>query len=320
MTRQHPIGYALSSEEHPPTALVRLAQRAEQVGFDFALISDHFHPWTDAQGQSPFVWCTLGGIAHATTTLHVGTGVTCPILRIHPAIIAQAAATAAAMLPGRFFLGVGTGENLNEHVLGDGWPDPSARLEMLDEAIEIIRLLWQGRSVTHRGGYYAVDQARLYTLPDTPPPIYVAADAPRAAQLAGAVGDGLIGVSPQRTLLEQFVRGGGEHKPRFGQVTVCYAPDEAEARRTALRFWPNAGLQGVLPWELKTPALIEQAAATVRKEDLTDTVICGPDPERHRTGIRRYLEAGYDHIYVHQIGPDQEGFFRFYAEHVLNKI
>lgn len=320
MTHRRRIGYALSSEEHPPTALVRLAQRAEQVGFEFALISDHFHPWVEAQGQSPFVWCTLGGIAQATTTLHVGTGVTCPILRIHPAIIAQAAATAAAMMPGRFFLGVGTGENLNEHVLGDSWPDPTARLEMLDEAVEIIRLLWQGRTVTLRGGYYAVEQARLYTLPETPPPIYVAADGVRAARLAGQIGDGLIGVSPRRELVDQFMGHGGEHKPRFGQVTVCYAPDEADARRIAHRFWPTAGLKGMLNWEIKTPALFEQAVQTVREEDVAETVVCGPDPERHLAGIQRFVDAGYDHIYVHQVGPDQEGFFRFYAEHVLPRL
>src|SRR3954465_13378228 len=158
------LGYALSSEEHRPNDLVRAAQRAEEVGFTFALISDHFHPWVDAQGQSPFVWSVLGGIAHATQRLRVGTGVPCPLVRVHPAIIAQATATVAAMMPGRFFLGVGSGENLNEHILGDRWPLPDERLEMLEEAVEVIRLLWQGGEQTHRGRHYTVDHARVYTL------------------------------------------------------------------------------------------------------------------------------------------------------------
>ena len=169
------IGYALSSEEHAPADLVRYARLAEERGFTYALISDHFHPWTDRQGQSPFVWSVIGAIAEATERLRLGTGVTCPTIRIHPAIIAQAAATAAALMPGRFFLGVGTGENLNEHILGDRWPEGRVRLEMLEEAIEVIRLLWQGGYQSHHGTHYTVEQARLYTLPDEPPPIMVAA-------------------------------------------------------------------------------------------------------------------------------------------------
>src|ERR671923_2146837 len=172
------FGLALSSEEHPPRDLVQLAQRAEETGLEFAMISDHFHPWTDAQGQSPFVWAVIGGIAQATERLRLGTGVTCPIVRLHPAIVAQAAATAAAMMPGRFFLGVGTGENLNEHILGDRWPPYDIRLERLEEAVQVIRLLWQGGVQTHRGRHYTVENARIYTLPDRPPPIMVAASGP----------------------------------------------------------------------------------------------------------------------------------------------
>ena len=160
------LGYALSSEEHAPSDLVRNARLAEEAGFEFALVSDHFHPWIDRQGHSPFVWSVLGGIATATEKLEVGTGVTCPMIRIHPAIIAQAAATTAAMMPGRFFLGVGTGENLNEHILGDKWPEHEVRSEMLEESLEIIRLLWRGEQASYRGGYYTVDEARLFTLPE----------------------------------------------------------------------------------------------------------------------------------------------------------
>ena len=221
------IGYALSCEEHAPNDLVRHAHEAEETGFTFALISDHFHPWIDRQGHSPFVWSVIGGIAHATRRLRLGTGVTCPIMRYHPAIVAQAAATSAAMMPGRFFLGVGSGENLNEHILGEGWPSAPVRQEMLEESIEIIRLLWQGGERSFDGTYFTVDHARLYTLPDEPPPLYVAASGPQAAKLAGEVGDGLIMTSPDTELINAFDAASGSEKPRYGQVTVCWAADEA---------------------------------------------------------------------------------------------
>jgi G6PDH family F420-dependent oxidoreductase len=311
------IGYALSSEEHPPNDLIRFAQQAEALGFDFALISDHFHPWVDRQGHSPFVWSVIGGIARATTRLRLGTGVTCPIMRIHPAIIAQAAATAAAMMPGRFFLGLGAGENLNEHIYGDHWPEGAVRLEMLAEAIEVIRLLWQGDVQSHRGRYFTLEQARIYTLPAELPPIYVAADGERSASLAGSAGDGLIGVAPNPELVAQFRAEGGKRKPRYGHVTVCYAGSEQDARRIAREWWPNAGLRGNLAWEVKTPALFEQAVKTVREEDIAESITCGPDRERHLSAIQRFIDAGYDHVYVHQVGPDQPGFFRFYEKEIF---
>jgi coenzyme F420-dependent glucose-6-phosphate dehydrogenase len=311
------IGYAISSEEHAPNDLVKNARRAEEVGFTFALISDHFHPWVDKQGHSPFVWSVIGAIAHATERLRLGTGVTCPLIRIHPAIIAQAAATAAAMMPGRFFLGLGTGENLNEHILGDRWPPYEVRREMLEEAVEIIRLLWQGGQQSYHGAYYTVENARLYTLPDQPPPIMVAAGGSQAAELAGQIGDGLIGTSPEAEVLKAFEQSGGARKPRYGQVTVCWAQDEAEARRTAYEIWPNAANQGELSQELPTPAHFEQAAKMVTEEQVAKSVICGPDPQRHIEALRKYIDAGYDHVYVHQVGRDQEGFFKFYQQQVL---
>jgi coenzyme F420-dependent glucose-6-phosphate dehydrogenase len=314
------IGYALSSEEHGPTDLVLHAQQAEEAGFTFALISDHFHPWIDRQGQSPFVWSVIGGIARATEKLHLGTGVTAPIRRIHPAIIAQAAATAATMMPGRFFLGVGTGENLNEHILGDEWPPPAQRLEMLDEAVEIIRLLWQGGTQSFRGKHYTVDRARLYTLPGQPPPVVVAAKGERAVELAGRIGDGLIAVGPDAELLRAFEKAGGEGKPRYGQVHVCWAESEAAARRTTHEWWPNTALKGNLTVDLPTPEDFERAVETVTEDDVADSVTCGPDPARHLEAIREYAEAGYDNIYVHQIGPDQDGFFRFYGTEILPKV
>ena len=314
------IGYALSSEEHAPSDLVRYARRAEAVGFSFALISDHYHPWIDRQGHSPFVWSVIGGIAQATQRLRLGTGVTCPSIRMHPAIIAQAAATSAVMLPGRFFLGVGSGENLNEHIVGLRWPPHQVRLAMLEEAIAVIRQLWQGGMQSHHGRYFTVENARIYTLPDQPPPIMVAAGGPRAAELAGRIGDGLIGTVPQKELVQQFEAAGGAGKPRYGQITVCWAQDEATARRMAYEIWPNAGVKGELSQELPTPAHFEQAAGMVREDDVAQKIVCGPDPERHIQGIRQFIDAGYDHVYIHQIGPDQEGFFQFYAREVLPQL
>jgi len=315
------LGYALSSEEHTPNDLVRYAQRAEEVGFTFALISDHYHPWLDQQGQSPFVWSVIGAIAHATRRLRLGTGVTCPTIRIHPAIIAQAAATAAAMMPGRFFFGVGTGENLNEHILGDHWPPHDLRLAMLEEALDVIRLLWQGGTQTHRGCYYTVENACIYTLPDALPPILVAASGPKAAEAAGRLGDGLVSTSPEESIVKNFEAAGGTGKPRYGQLTVCWAQDEASARHTAYTYWPNAGLKGgELSQELPTPAHFAQATQMVREDDIADVIVCGPDPAKHIEKIRAFAKAGYDHVYVHQVGPDQEGFFRFYQQEVLPKF
>jgi coenzyme F420-dependent glucose-6-phosphate dehydrogenase len=314
------LGYALSSEEHGPNELVRNARAAEEAGFTFALISDHYHPWVDAQGQSPFVWSVIGGIAQATERLRLGTGVTCPTIRIHPAIIAQAAATAQVMLEGRFFLGVGTGEELNEHVTGARWPGPQERLELLEEAIEILRLLWEGGYRSHYGKHYTVEQARIYTLPDEPPPIAVAAAQPKAAQLAGRLGDALIGVSPQEELLAEFDQAGGSGKPRYGQVTVCYAESEDEAKKTAFEIWPNAGLEGPLSQELTIPEHYEAAAHLLDEDDVAETVICGPDPQRHLEAIREYDDAGYTHVYVHQVGRDQDSLFRFYANEILPRL
>jgi coenzyme F420-dependent glucose-6-phosphate dehydrogenase len=314
------LGYALSSEEHGPNDLVRNAKAAEDAGFTFALISDHYHPWVDAQGQSPFVWSVIGGIAQATERLRLGTGVTCPTIRIHPAIIAQAAATSAVMMEGRFFLGVGTGEELNEHILGDRWPAPPVRLEMLEEAIEVMRLLWQGGYQSHAGKHYTVEQARIYTLPDEPPQIAVAAAQPKAAELAGRLGDAFVGVAPESELVEEFEQAGGKGKPCYGQVTVCYAETEEQARKTAFEVWPNAGLEGPLSQELAIPAHYEAAARLLSEDDVAETVICGPDPERHLEAIREYERAGYDHVYVHQVGRDQESFLRFYAEEILPKL
>ncbi len=314
------VGYALSSEEHRPNDLVRHARLAEEAGFGFALISDHFHPWVDAQGHSPFVWAVIGGIAQVTERLRLGTGVTCPTIRVHPAVIAQAAATAAVMMPGRFFLGVGTGENLNEHILGDRWPEYDVRAEMLEEAVAVIRLLWQGGNQSHRGRHYTVENARLYTLPEEPTPIVVAVGGPKAAALSGRIGDGLCATTAERSLVEGFENAGGAGKPRYGQMTVCWAEDEASGRRTAHEYWAFSSLPGELGQELPTPTHFEQAVQLVTEEQVAESVVCGPDPERHLAKLREYVDAGFDHVYVHQVGPDQEGFLRFYERDVLPRV
>jgi len=311
------LGYKLSSEEFGPVELVEYARRAESAGFAFALASDHYHPWVDAQGESPFVWTVLGAIAQATTRLRVGTAVTCPTMRVHPAIIAQAAATTAALMPGRFFLGVGSGENLNEHVVGCGWPAPDVRLGMLEEAIEVIRLLWQGGEQTHRGRYYTAERARLYTLPEKPPALMVAASKPGAAELADRVGDAMINTEVERELVEKFHGAGGRRKPCYVEMTVCWARDEKTARKTAHEVWALAALGGRLFTEIAVPSDFEAALKPITEEQVAEAIVCGPDAKRHLEKIREAERAGYTHVCVHQVGRDQEGFFRFYEREVL---
>jgi coenzyme F420-dependent glucose-6-phosphate dehydrogenase len=313
------FGYWLSSEEHTPLELVDHAVRAEEHGFSFAMISDHFHPWIDAQGNSAFVWSVIGGIAARTTRIEVATGVTCPMIRTHPAIVAHAAATCGAMLPGRFTLGVGTGENLNEHVLGDRWPAPDERVEMLEESIEVMRLLWQGGEQTHRGKHYTVDHARLYTLPEQPVPIAVAAAKPNAAELAGRLGDALVNTTPDEEIVAAYREAGGDG-PLYGQLRICWAEDEEEAKETAFRLWRHSGLGGTINQELPRPSDFDAVAESVTKEMATESVPCGPDPAPVLEEIEKWTSAGFDRIALHQIGPDQEGFFRFWEQELRPKL
>jgi len=313
------FGYWISSEEHAPAELVANAQAAEAAGFELAMISDHFHPWIDAQGQAPFVWSVIGGIGATTETLRVGTGVTCPTMRTHPAIIAQAAATCGALMPGRFFLGLGTGENLNEHVTGVRWPAPDERLEMLEEAIEVIRLLWQGGEQTHRGKHYTLDHATIYTLPDEPLEIAVAAAKPLAAELAGRSGDSLVNVEPDAEIVKAYRAAGGDG-PRYGQVKLCFDEDEEKAKQTVFRLWRHSGLGGTINQELPRPSDFEAVAESVTLEMATEGVPCGPDPGLVIELVREWEEAGYDQICLHQVGPDQKGFFRFWEQELKPKL
>jgi G6PDH family F420-dependent oxidoreductase len=314
------IGYAFSSEEHAPTELVLQARAAEEAGFGFGLISDHIHPWVDAQGHSGFVWSVIGAIAQTTERFRIGTGVTCPLIRIHPAIIAHAAATCACLMPGRFFLGVGTGENLNEHVTGAKWPAPDERLELLEEAVEVMRLLWQGDYRTHRGKHYTVENLRIFDLPDEPVEIMVAAMQPQAAELAGRIGDGLINVAPQEEIIKGFEDAGGKGKPKYGQITVCYAASKDEARRIAFEVWPNALVEGSASQELPLPKDFEQLVEDRKAEELDDKLVLGDDVDEFVEEIRKYEEVGYTHLYVHQVGSDQKGFLKFAKSELLPRL
>ena len=314
------IGYSLSSEEFSPPELIRLAKQAEEAGFSFSLISDHFHPWSNTQPHSGFVWCSIGGISQTTKKLKLGTGVTCPTMRISPALVAQAAASAAVLMPNRFFLGLGTGENLNEHITGHHWPSPVNRLEMLEEAIAVIRLLWKGGWQSHAGKFFTVEEARIFTLPEVTPCIMVAASKPGAAELAGRVGDGLISFEPNPDLVKHFEGAGGKGKPRIGQITVCYAPTEKEAATRVRKFWPNAAIGGDLMTDLPLPSHFDQAVELIDPEKITEDMPLGPDPQRHIEGINQFLQAGFDRVYVHQVGPGQEAFFRFYAEEIIPRL
>jgi G6PDH family F420-dependent oxidoreductase len=252
--------------------------------------------------------------------MHVTTAVTCPTVRIHPAIMAQAAATAAVQLEGRFTFGVGTGEALNEHILGDAWPEAGVRIAMLEEAIEVIRKLWGGGYVDHHGPHYDVQNARIYTLPDEPPPVYVSGFGPRSTKLAGRVGDGYCTVMPDAELIELFRSSGGGDKPVQAGMKVCLGPDEAEARRTVKRLWPNEALPGELAQVLPSPAHFEQAAELVTEEMIGAEVPCGPDLDRHREAIQEFADAGVDELYIQQIGPDHDDFFSTYAREVLPRF
>jgi len=310
------LGYTLSSEEFGPQALADHARRAEDAGFAFASISDHFHPWLDSQGHSPFVWATLGAISQTTSELLIGTGVTCPIIRTHPAIIAQAAATVADLLPGRFYLGVGTGEALNEHITGQQWPPLSIRQDMLAEAVDLIRTLWGGTYVTEHGRFFKVENARIYTVPDTLPPIHVAASGTDSAVLAARIGDGLISTSPDAGVVDAFTTNGGS-SPIIGQLTVCWGSDAEKQAEVARTYWANSAIPGQLGQELAIPQYFEQAAGLVTADKIAESIVCGPDTEAFHQRIQEYTDAGFTHVYLHQVGPDQDGFIDFARTHLL---
>lgn len=312
-------GFTLSSEEHDPRRLVELGGLAEEHGFEFVSISDHFHPWTDAQGHSPFVWSVLGALAERTSRLDVAVGVTCPMVRIHPAILAQATATCAELFEGRFVWGVGSGEALNEHILGDRWPPVDLRHSMLEESIDVVRKLWTGDEVTHRGAHYTVENARIYDPPATAPPIIVSAFGPKAAELAASIGDGLWVTGDSAETIDRW-RAAGGRGPVYSQLTMCWAEDRDEAIETALRIWPTSAVPGQLSQDLPTPAHFEQATSKVTAEQVAEAMPCGPDLGPVVDEIDTMVRGGVDHVYLHQVGPDQEGFLQMWDAELSSAV
>jgi G6PDH family F420-dependent oxidoreductase len=309
------FGITVSSEELGPVELLQSAQAAEAAGFDRLWISDHYHPWMSEQGSSPFVWSVLGVLA-ATTQLKLTTAVTCPSFRIHPAVIAQATATTAVLAPGRFTFGVGAGEALNEHILGDPWPPASIRRGRLAEALDIIRRLWAGETVTHEGRYFTVHDAKLFTLPETPPDILVSGFGPESTKLAASVGDGWITVSLDSDGMKTYRDAGGSGRTQGG-LKICWAETEKEAKETAHRLWGHEAGGGQLAQDSPLWLQYEAVAQLTSPDDIAETVPCGPDAARAAEAIAKYVDIGFDEIYIAQMGPDQEGGIRFLAEEVL---
>jgi G6PDH family F420-dependent oxidoreductase len=312
------IGYTMMCEQAGPKQLVRDVALAEEAGFDFAVISDHYFPWLDSQGHSPYAWSVLGAAAQATEHIPLMTYVTCPIRRYHPAVVAQKAATMQLLSDGRFTLGLGAGENLNEHIVGGGWPIVSRRHEMLEEAVEIIRALWTGETITYRGKHFDVESAKVWDLPDILPPIGIAVSGARSCRLAGRHADVMIGIEPCAELGELFDAAGGAGKPRVGQIALSYDTDEQTAVNRAMgQFRWSTGNWRVNA-ELPLPASFDGASKTVRAEDVSSQIPCGPDVERHVDGIRDFERAGFTHIALVQVGGEtQEEFIAWAAKELL---
>jgi len=302
------FGYKLAAEAFGPVELVRQAQRAEDAGFDFVEISDHYHPWFEAQGHSPFAWSVLGSIAQATSRIGLATGVTCPSIRYHPAIIAQAAATVALLSDGRFTLGVGAGERLNEHIVGNGYPSVSQRHDMLEEALTIIRALWKGGYQSYEGRYLRLEDARVFDLPEVAPDIVVAASGPSSAQVAAEHGDGLFAVEPDAELVEDYRARGGSG-PTYGEAGLAWAAtaDAALEAAWSTARWSLTGWKVMS--ELPNPVNFEAASAYIRHEDVAEQLSAGPDLDAHVEAVRPYVDAGFDRIALMNLGPDPDGFF-----------
>lgn len=300
------IGYTMMTEQTGPRDLVDHLVRAEETGFDFSVISDHYFPWLRSQGHSSYAWSVLGAAAQATSRIPLMTYVTCPILRYHPAVVAQKAATVQLLSEGRFRLGLGAGENLNEHVVGGGWPPVDVRHEMLEEAVGIIRALFEGGHVTHHGPHYDVESARLWDLPEQAPPIGIAVSGEQSCQLAGHLADLVIATEPKPGLLEAFDRHGGTGKPRVGQLPVCYDPDRDTAVKRAHSQFRWFGLGWKVNAELPHPDSFEAATRFVDEDDVAAAIPCGDDPDAFVAAVQPYAEAGFGEIALVQIGGDAQ--------------
>jgi G6PDH family F420-dependent oxidoreductase len=307
------IGYTLMSEQRSPRELVSDAVLAEQAGFDFLVASDHFHPWLEEQGHSPGVWPVLGAVAQATSRIPFMTYVTCPTGRYHPAVIAQQAATVQLLSEGRFSLGLGAGENLNEHVTGALWRPADVRHEMLREAIEIIRALWAGSWTNYRGEHFTVESGKLYDLPEVLPPIGVAGSGAQSAALAADLGDYLIGTEPKPELRQSYLDAGGTGE-LVGQFPVVFGPEPDQARQLLRDQFRWAALGWKVQAELPGPAAFDAASRLVRPEDMGDVGAWGPDVAPYVDRARAYADAGFDRLALVQVGPDQEAFCGWFAE------
>jgi len=313
------FGYKLMSEEHGPRDLVGNAARAEAAGFDFVSLSDHFHPWLEAQGHASFAWSVLGAIAQTTKTVQITTGLTCPIVRYRPAIIAHAAATISLLSGGRFTLAVGAGERLNEHVTGARWPSVPERHAMLGEAIDIFRLLWTGEVHTHKGEHFEINHARLYDPPEKPIPVIVGVSGQGGLKLAAEKADGIMATEPKKALTEGF-KHSKKSGPCYSEVALAYAPSEKAALKLAKERFSFSALAWDVNSELPNVEGFEAAAKFIREEDLAETIACGPDPERHVAAIKKHIDAGFGHICLVGIGPDQEGFCKFFESELKPRL
>lgn len=304
-------------EQSGPRELVRDAIRAERAGFDFEVISDHYSPWLDSQGHAPNAWATLGAIAHATERVDLMTYVTCPIMRYHPAVVAQQAATVGLLSEGRFLLGLGAGENLNEHVVGRGWPPVNVRHEMLDEALHIIRELFGGEYVNYAGRHFRVDSAKLWDLAEQPPRIGLAISGGQSAAIAGESADAMIAVEPDADLVASFDAAGGRGKPRIGQVPICWDPSrDAAVQRAHDQFrWFGGGWK--VNAELPGTAAFAGASQFVRPEDVAESIPCGPDVGAHVEAVRAFVDAGFTDVAVVQVGGESQPPFLDWAEREL---
>ncbi|MCU1373806.1 MAG: luciferase-like protein [Actinomycetia bacterium] len=312
-------GYTLFCEGNDPRDLVRAGIEAEAAGFEDLVISDHFHPWLPEHSHSPFAWSILGALAHATDRARLATMVTCPIVRYHPAVVAQMAATVGVMSDGRFTLGLGAGERLNEHVVGKGWPPVDVRHQMLDEAIDVIRALWRGGYVRHQGPHFTVEDARVFDLPAQDIDLFVAASGRQSAQLAVKAG-GLCCTDPLGDLVQTFVGAGRDRTRTWSQIPLSWHEDEDQAVKLARQRF-RFGMPG---WkvmaELPNPVNFAAATQYVRDEDIAEKIPCGPDPERHAQGIRQYLDAGFEHVAVAYLGDDVPGFLRFWQDELRPRL
>ncbi|HEY3107363.1 MAG TPA: TIGR03557 family F420-dependent LLM class oxidoreductase [Chloroflexota bacterium] len=323
------IGYAAMCEQFHPADLVRWSKQAEDAGFGGVMVSDHFHPWVPSQGQSAFAFALMGAIGQATSRVVFGPGVTPPGYRYHPAIVAQAAATLEAMFPGRFYLGLGAGEALNEHIIGGYWPEAPQRLDRLMDSIEIIKKLFSGKVVKHKSEFFNLESARLYTMPPKPPPIYVATSGPVMSERTGRLCDGIItvGAAEERisNLIARFEKGAREAgkdpstMPRLMQIHVSWADSREAAVEQAVREWPTGGMP-FPKQDIRSPEDFEAMRRLVRPEDFKNRVLMTPDLDEHAAEIQKYVDFGFTDIYIHQVGREQGAFIDAYGKKVLPKV